>query len=145
MEAALALGIADCRKKNVRLDTNMIRTKAKALYDTFVAAAGPDDDGDEEEDSDDPQPWSSSDSPEKKHGFVASKGWFEKFQKRFAFGVFHGTVKLLLLIQWQPNATSWRNSPRLLRRAAIFLNKYLMPTRRVCSGRGCHPHIFLQG
>ena len=83
MEAALALWIADCRKKNVGLDTNMIRTKAKALYDNLVAAAGPDDDGDEEEDIDDPQPGTSSDSPKRERGFVASKGWFEKFQKRF--------------------------------------------------------------
>ena len=46
--------------------------------------AAADDDGDEEEDSDNPQPGSSSDSPKKERGFVASKGWFEKFQETFS-------------------------------------------------------------
>ncbi|XP_045133328.1 tigger transposable element-derived protein 1-like [Portunus trituberculatus] len=45
MEAALALWIADSRKKTVSLDTNMIRTKAKALYDQIL----PDDDNEEAE------------------------------------------------------------------------------------------------
>ena len=52
MEAALALWIADCRKKNVSLHTNMFRTKAKNLYYTFVAPAGSDNDGDEQDDID---------------------------------------------------------------------------------------------
>ena len=111
MEAALALGIADCKKKNVCLDTNMIRTKAKALYDTFVAATGPDDDGAEEEDSDDPQPGSSSDSPKRERGFVASKGRFEKFQKTFSLWSVSQCGETASADQWQPNATSWKNSP----------------------------------
>uniref|UniRef100_A0A3Q1BQ93 DDE-1 domain-containing protein n=1 Tax=Amphiprion ocellaris TaxID=80972 RepID=A0A3Q1BQ93_AMPOC len=36
MESALALWINDCRKKNISLDTNVIRTKAKKLYETFA-------------------------------------------------------------------------------------------------------------
>ena len=49
MKAALALSITDCRKKNVSLDTNMIRTKTESFYDTLVAAAEPDYDGKEED------------------------------------------------------------------------------------------------
>ncbi|XP_072255075.1 tigger transposable element-derived protein 1-like [Pyxicephalus adspersus] len=83
MEAALALWIADCRKKTVSLDTNMIRTKAKALYDQIL----PDDDNEEaKEGADEPQASTSaarSDSPPQGQGFSASKGWFEKFQKRY--------------------------------------------------------------
>ncbi|XP_035214950.1 tigger transposable element-derived protein 1-like [Stegodyphus dumicola] len=83
LEAALALWIADCRKKTVTLDTNMIRTKAKALYDKIL----PDDDNEEaEKGADEPRASSSaarSDSPPRARGFSASKGWFEKFQKRY--------------------------------------------------------------
>ena len=46
MEAALPLWIADCRKK-VRLDINMIRIKAKSLYDQTLR--NDDDEGDAEE------------------------------------------------------------------------------------------------
>ncbi|XP_061433688.1 uncharacterized protein LOC133359240 isoform X2 [Lethenteron reissneri] len=88
MEAALALWVADYRKKNVSLDTNMIRTKAKSLYDQTL----PDDDdkGDAEEAAeDDPDELqastssATSDSPPRGRGFTASKGWFDKFQKRY--------------------------------------------------------------
>ena len=65
------------------LDTNMIRTKTKGFYDTLLGAAGPDDDGDEEGDIDNPQSETSSDSPMKVRGFLTTKTWFEKFQKRF--------------------------------------------------------------
>ena len=78
----------DCREKNVSLDTNIICTKAKALYDTFAPEGGSDDDGgaDDEEYPDDPQPCTSAESdspPRGGRGFVASHGWFAKFQKRF--------------------------------------------------------------
>lgn len=83
MEAALAMWIADCRKKAVSLDSNMIRTKAKALYDQIL----PDNDNEEaEEGADEPQASTSaarSDSPPRGRGFSARKGWFEKFQKRY--------------------------------------------------------------
>uniref|UniRef100_A0A3Q2X2X7 HTH CENPB-type domain-containing protein n=1 Tax=Haplochromis burtoni TaxID=8153 RepID=A0A3Q2X2X7_HAPBU len=56
MESALALWISGCREKNITLDTNIICSKAKKLYETFA----------DSEDS-----------------FNASKGWFEKFKKHF--------------------------------------------------------------
>ncbi|XP_064080612.1 tigger transposable element-derived protein 1-like [Macrobrachium nipponense] len=87
MEAALALWVADCWKKNVSLDTNMIMTKAKSLYDQTL----PDDDDKDAEEAiedypDEPQASTSSatsDSPPRRRGFTASKGWFDKFQKRY--------------------------------------------------------------
>ncbi|XP_028658970.1 tigger transposable element-derived protein 1-like [Erpetoichthys calabaricus] len=83
MESALAVWIADCRKKNITLDSNIIQTKAKSLYETFAAKEPEDDSGDREEEEEDPQPGTSSDSPRKKRQFSASKGWFAKFQKRY--------------------------------------------------------------
>ncbi|XP_029640401.1 tigger transposable element-derived protein 1-like [Octopus sinensis] len=86
MEAALAVWIADCQKKNIALDTNIIQTKTRSLYKTFAAKESEDDSGDHEEDEDDvedQQPGTSSDSQPKKHPFSASKGWFVKFQKHF--------------------------------------------------------------
>ena len=82
MENALSVWIADCRKKHITLDTNIIQTKAKKLYDTFAAEA-PGDDEEDEEDDPEPEPGTSSDSPRKKESFAASKGWFDKFQKYF--------------------------------------------------------------
>lgn len=90
METQLAMWIADLRKRNVGLDTNTIRTKAKNLYDNIAAElgvtedAGQDEGGDDDDDgeaSSSSGPSTSSSSQQKK-GFVASKGWFEKFQKR---------------------------------------------------------------
>ncbi|XP_064104371.1 tigger transposable element-derived protein 1-like [Macrobrachium nipponense] len=88
MEGALAIWIADCRKKNIALDTNTIRTKALSLYENFAAKEPQDDDGDHaEEDEDDvldePQAGTSTDSQPQKQRFSASKGWFAKFQKCF--------------------------------------------------------------
>lgn len=90
MENVLSLWITDCREKKVSLDTNMIRTKARTLYDTFAPEEGEDDDGADEDDEDDETPYepkpstsAASDSPPRRGGFVASKGWFEKFKKRF--------------------------------------------------------------
>ncbi|XP_035265329.1 tigger transposable element-derived protein 1-like [Anguilla anguilla] len=80
MESALALWISDCRKKNITLDTNIIRTKAKKLYETF---ADSDDVHDSEEQDDaEPRPSTSAFHAEPSP-FNASKGWFDKFQKRF--------------------------------------------------------------
>lgn len=75
MESALALWISDCRKKNIPLDTNTIREKARQLYGKFT------DGGDDN--PDDPQPRTSTASPTKPTEFTASKGWFDKFQRRF--------------------------------------------------------------
>jgi hypothetical protein len=72
MESTLAMWINDCRKKNISMDTNTICTKAKKLYETFAAKG----DGDEEAGP-------SSDSPTKAAPFNASRGWFEKFRKRY--------------------------------------------------------------
>ncbi|XP_055078751.1 tigger transposable element-derived protein 1-like [Periophthalmus magnuspinnatus] len=43
MESALALWISYCRKNNITLDSNVIRTKAKVLYETFADSAEQDD------------------------------------------------------------------------------------------------------
>ncbi|XP_064116376.1 tigger transposable element-derived protein 1-like [Macrobrachium nipponense] len=78
MENALSVWITDCRVKKVSLNTNIIRTKAKTLYDSLVPEGGSneeDNDGDGD-DEDDP-------TPREKRGFVGSKGWFEKFKRRF--------------------------------------------------------------
>uniref|UniRef100_UPI00358EA5CD tigger transposable element-derived protein 1-like n=1 Tax=Myxine glutinosa TaxID=7769 RepID=UPI00358EA5CD len=82
MESALALWISDCRKKNIPLDTNVIREKARQLYAKFAEGAG----------DDDPESEPSTASPTKPTKLDASKGWFEKFQKRFKLKsvVLHG-------------------------------------------------------
>ncbi|KAJ7303222.1 hypothetical protein JRQ81_012158 [Phrynocephalus forsythii] len=77
MESALALWIADCRKKNVPLVTNAIREKAKQLYEQFAGESCAQGD-----DKDEPQPGSSA-APEEPITFHASKGWFDRFRKRF--------------------------------------------------------------
>ncbi|XP_064083804.1 tigger transposable element-derived protein 1-like [Macrobrachium nipponense] len=78
MENALSVWITDCREKKVSLDTNMIRTKAKTLYDSLVPEGGSNEDDDDGDDDDEDDP-----APREKRGFVASKGWFEKFKRRF--------------------------------------------------------------
>ncbi|CAE1326971.1 unnamed protein product [Acanthosepion pharaonis] len=89
MEAALAILIADCRKKNMVLDSNIIQSKARSLYETFADKEPEDNSGDheeEEEDEDDvehPQSGMFSDSQHKNVLFLLAKGWFAKFQKRF--------------------------------------------------------------
>ncbi|XP_039592580.1 tigger transposable element-derived protein 1-like [Polypterus senegalus] len=75
MESALGIWIEDCRKKNIPVDTNIIREKAKQLYDRFADA------GDALED--DPQTGTSAESPSESCKFTASKGCFENFKKRF--------------------------------------------------------------
>lgn len=75
MEASLAVWIANCRKKNIALDTNIIQTKARNLYEIFAAKEPEDDSGNHEEeeenedDIEDPQPETSSDSQAKKTSF----------------------------------------------------------------------------
>ncbi|XP_039598433.1 tigger transposable element-derived protein 1-like [Polypterus senegalus] len=64
-----------CRKKNIPVDTNIIREKAKQLYDRFADAGDALDD--------ELQPGTSAESPRESCEFTASKGWFEKFKKRF--------------------------------------------------------------
>ncbi|KAM9364931.1 tigger transposable element-derived protein 1-like [Pholidichthys leucotaenia] len=88
MENALSVWISDCREKKVSLDTNMIRTKAKALYDSLVPEGelNEDDEGGDDDEADETQPSTSASSdptPQEKRGFVVSKGWFEKFKRRF--------------------------------------------------------------
>ena len=75
METALSLWISDCREKKISLDTNMIRAKARSLY-ASIAPEREEESVADEGDEHDPQPSASS-------GFAASKGWFEKFKKRF--------------------------------------------------------------
>lgn len=68
-ESALAVWISDSRKKNIPLDSLVIREKAKQLYQSFTA-----------DQKDEPHPGPSSTTL---MAFTASKGWFEKFQKRY--------------------------------------------------------------
>ncbi|XP_070607844.1 putative CENPB DNA-binding domain-containing protein 1 [Erythrolamprus reginae] len=67
MEAALSVWVQDCRKKSIALDTNTIRTKAQQLYNRLEDTEG----GDADEGNAAPAT------------FTASKGWFEKFQRRY--------------------------------------------------------------
>ncbi|XP_064089935.1 tigger transposable element-derived protein 1-like [Macrobrachium nipponense] len=78
MENALSVWITDCRQKKVSLDTNIIQTKAKTLYDSLVPEGGSNKDDDDGDDDDDDDP-----APREKRGFVASKGWIKKFKRRF--------------------------------------------------------------
>lgn len=75
----------DCRKRKISLDTDIIRAKARSLYETFALEGGEEDgsaDGDDEN-RDEPQPSTraASDSSPQRGGFMASKGRFEKFKK----------------------------------------------------------------
>ncbi|XP_066976300.1 tigger transposable element-derived protein 1-like [Macrobrachium rosenbergii] len=98
VESALAIWIKDCQKKNVPLDSNIIREKARQPYQQLSTAKEGDDivraeegveEGEleflgfdepaEEEEGEEPQAGPSS-APQ---GFQASKGWFHRFQKRF--------------------------------------------------------------
>ncbi|XP_070606607.1 tigger transposable element derived 5-like [Erythrolamprus reginae] len=67
MEAALSVWVQDCCKKSIALDTNTIRTKAQQLYNRLEDTEG----GDADEGNAAPAT------------FTASKGWFEKFQRRY--------------------------------------------------------------
>lgn len=77
METALEEWIADCQKKNISLDTNIIRKKAKSLYDDIDAAWSDDD-----ENEDDQQLGASGYTTRSKDSFIATLDWFHKFQKR---------------------------------------------------------------
>nr|XP_057942280.1 tigger transposable element-derived protein 1-like [Doryrhamphus excisus] len=65
-ESALAVWINDSRKQNIPLNSLVIREKARQFYQHFTA-----------DQTDEPQPGTSSAT------FTASKGWFDKFQKRY--------------------------------------------------------------
>ncbi|XP_070605228.1 tigger transposable element-derived protein 1-like [Erythrolamprus reginae] len=83
MEAALSVWVEDCRKKSIALDTNTIRTKAQQLYNRLEDADGGDP-GEGADDPEDPQPsTSSASSASAPATFTASKGWFDKFQRRY--------------------------------------------------------------
>lgn len=60
MEKALSIWIDDCSKKQIRLDTNIIKQKALKIYN-YLKENG-----------------ESAINPD----FVASKGWFDRFRKR---------------------------------------------------------------
>ncbi|CAI9717757.1 transposable element-derived 1-like [Octopus vulgaris] len=82
MEAALALWKADCQKKNIALDTNIIQTKARSLYETFTVKEPEDGSGDHEEEEkeedgvEDPQPAQHTyDLEEGKYEIVASRSF----------------------------------------------------------------------
>ena len=82
METALALWIQDCQKKNITLNGNIIRSQAKKLYDTFAHQGGAAQA--QQSDRDNPDDLQSSTSSSGNFsGFSASKGWFDRFQKRF--------------------------------------------------------------
>ncbi|XP_070609993.1 tigger transposable element-derived protein 1-like [Erythrolamprus reginae] len=79
-------GVQECRKKSIALDTNTIRTKAQQLYNRLADTEGGNaDEGNPDEgadDSEDPQP-STSSASSAPATFTASRGWFEKFQRRY--------------------------------------------------------------
>nr|XP_061782207.1 tigger transposable element-derived protein 1-like [Nerophis lumbriciformis] len=66
MESVLAVWISECKNNNIPLDANIIRAKAKNIYEDFAQ----NDDGDDAEEG-------------TSTSFLASKGWFDKFQRRF--------------------------------------------------------------
>ncbi|XP_076034481.1 uncharacterized protein LOC143021091 isoform X2 [Oratosquilla oratoria] len=68
MESTLSLWITYCRKKNVPLDSNIIREKARKLYNDLTGV------------NEEPQPGTSTSTPTE--DFQASKDWFDSFQKR---------------------------------------------------------------
>ncbi|XP_077397631.1 heterogeneous nuclear ribonucleoprotein U-like protein 1 isoform X5 [Festucalex cinctus] len=76
MESALALWITDCRRKNVEMDVD-VREKARQLFASFARNA--DDPGDYEKPQDGPSMKSAPNPTE----FYASKGWYNRFKKRF--------------------------------------------------------------
>ncbi|XP_070618050.1 tigger transposable element-derived protein 1-like [Erythrolamprus reginae] len=84
MEAGLSVWLEDCRKKSIALDTNTIRTKAQQLYNRLEHTDADGVDRDEgADDPGDPQPSTSASSASAPATFTASKGWFEKFQRRY--------------------------------------------------------------
>ncbi|CAI9719908.1 transposable element-derived 1-like [Octopus vulgaris] len=87
MEAALAVWIANCRKKNIALDMNIIQTKARSLYETFAAKDDSGEQKEEEEDKDDvedPQTVTSCDSQSKKRPFLLEKSGLLSFRNASA-------------------------------------------------------------
>lgn len=145
MECALILWIADCGEKNVLLDASLIRTKAKTLYDTLAIEGG---DGDEEEsgeggdgDSKESQPGTSQGgemSSSRRKGFVASKGWFERFKKRSGLRSLVLHAKLRQQTLTQPKGTWRRDSRRSSKRMATFQNRCSTWMKLQCSGSICH-------
>ncbi|KAM7121233.1 tigger transposable element-derived protein 1-like [Molossus nigricans] len=65
-ESALAVWISNSCKKNIPFDSLVIREKTRLLYQRFIV--------------DEPQPGPSTATC---MDFKASKGWFEKFQKKY--------------------------------------------------------------
>lgn len=87
MESALSLWITDCYKKNIPLDGNVIRKKARCLFEKLAPEGEAQQREDakvfkeEKEDKEGAGP--STGAPAPKAGFVASNGWFHRFQNRF--------------------------------------------------------------
>lgn len=71
MESALAFWITDCKKKNIPLNCDLVCEKARELYQQVTTG------NDAEEPNQGP-------STAPVHAdFLAIKGWFDRFQKRF--------------------------------------------------------------
>lgn len=64
MERLLSLWIDDLNKKKIPVSQQLIQEKALSLYDDLKAAEG-------------------EDAPTRKREFVASRGWFDRFKRRF--------------------------------------------------------------
>ncbi|XP_068241071.1 tigger transposable element-derived protein 1-like [Palaemon carinicauda] len=155
MENALAIWIHDCREKKITLDTKMIRSKAKTLFDAMVPEGGDDDNiQDEEEDDgdeDDPLPSTSSQtSPRRpRTTLVASNGWFDKFKRRFGLQRFMlkpGLIyksqnpqalknknKALLPVYWMANKRAWITKALTL---DWFLNSFMLQVKVYMAERG---------
>lgn len=126
MESALALWISGCREKNITLDTNIICSKAKKLYETFADS--------EEQDDAEPRPLMSAFHAEPS-SFNDSKGWFEKFKKHFGLKSvsLHGEAASADTT----GAEATTNLKRSSRKGDMSLNKFLIWMRHAYFGNEC--------
>ncbi|XP_061143104.1 tigger transposable element-derived protein 1-like [Syngnathus typhle] len=80
MESALVRWITQCREKNIPLNTVAMMEKARELYQEL---AGECRQRDKEDTTNDDRQQGESTSSEEPMEFLASKGWFDRFRKRY--------------------------------------------------------------
>ena len=127
------LWITDARKKNVPLDNNIIREKAKQLYKTI---AGPGGQEVPEEEEDESGPSMSSPAEE----FQASRGWFDRFQKLFMLksATLHGKAASAD----NAAAAAYPGTLHQIIQEKGYKPEQVIWTRLACFGRKCLPeHI----